>query len=181
MKNIDFDKDTLLKIILSILIVGGFIYVYLSYFWIPFSKKIDMLEKNNLKMERDIMSAKAKIAKHPDLQAKLSELKNQKEELKKKIPPDKNISELFRVVKRIADNNSVVIELISPLGTVNETNYFRITYNISVKGSYHNIGKFFGEIATQDRIINIENLTISGGEISNANFILVSYQYMEGT
>lgn len=181
MKDIEIEKDTLLKIVLAILIVGGFAYIYLSYFWFPLSKKIDDLEKNNSKMEKDIMSAKNKIAKYNDLQVKLSELRNQKEELKKKIPTDKNISELLKIVKKIADNNGIIIESISPLGTVNESSYFRITYNMTIKGSYHNIGSFFGEIASQDRIINVENLTLSGGEVSNANFVLVSYQYLEGT
>lgn len=180
MKSIELDKELVLKIILAVFIIGGGLYVYLSYFWLPISKKITELEKKNTDMEKQIASAKATIAKYPNLEKKLKELQAQKEELKKKIPVDKNISDLFRLVKKIADKNSVSIDSIVPLGTVNETYYFRITYNMTVKGSYHNIGRFLGEIAAEDRILNIENLTISGGDVSVATFVLVSYQYLEG-
>lgn len=180
MRDIQINKETLLRIILAILIVGGVVYLYLSYFWLPISKKIAELEKKNIEMERQITSAKKTIAKYPDLQKKLSELQAQKEELKKKIPGDRNISDLFKMIKKIADKNSISIESISPGGIVNEGYYFRITYNMTVKGSYHNIGRFLGEIAVQDRILNIENLTIGGGESSVATFVIVSYQYLEG-
>ena len=180
MKNIELNKEMVLKIFLALLILGGGLYSYLSYFWLPVSKKIAEFERKNSEMERQIKTAKATIAKYPDLQKKLSELQSQKEELKKKIPVDKNISELFRVIKRSADKNAIYIESIVPMGVVNEKYYFRITYNMTIKGGYHNIGRFLGEILSQDRILNIENLTIAGGETSVATFILVSYQYMEG-
>ncbi|MCX7905177.1 MAG: type 4a pilus biogenesis protein PilO [Elusimicrobiales bacterium] len=180
MKNIKFNKDVILRFFLSILIIGGFFYVYLSYFWLPLSKEIKNLEVKNKEMEKEISRAKNIVSKYPDLQKKLSELQNQKEELKNKIPVDRNISELFRLVKRLADKNLVSIESIVPGVTVNETYYFRITYNLTVKGSYHDIGKFLADLAVEDRILHIENLTISGGEVSVVNFVLVSYQYLEG-
>ncbi len=180
MKDLKINKDTLVKIVLGTLLIGCISYVYISYFWIPLSKKIALFEEKNSEMKTDIMKAKAIIEKYPDLQKKLEELKAQKEEMKKKIPGERNMSELFRIVKRIADKNSIVINSINPLSTVNETYYFRTTYNMTVKGSYHNIGNFLGEIASEQRIINIENLTIGGGEESNATFNLISYQYMEG-
>lgn len=179
MKNIEINKDTLSKIILGVLIFGGICYIYAAYFWIPLSKKISELEKKNSEMELNIIKAKNVIAKYNNLQKKLEELKVQKEELKRKIPADKNISELFRLVKKIADKNSVVINSINPLSTVAENYYFRISYSMSVKGSYHNIGNFIGELASEERILNVENIVISGEE-SVVNFILVSYQYMEG-
>ncbi len=181
MKNLEIDKNTLVKIVGGLLIIGVLTYIYVFYFWIPFSKKIAELEKKNSEIELSINKAKTIIAKYPDLQKKLQELKTQKEEMKKKIPADRNISELFRLIKKIADKNSIVINSINPIGTVNETHYFRITYNITVKGSYHSIGRFIGEVASEDRILNIENLVIGGGEEeSTVVFNLISYQYMEG-
>ncbi|MCX7641806.1 MAG: type 4a pilus biogenesis protein PilO [Elusimicrobiales bacterium] len=181
MKNIKIDKDVVLKLFLLILIIFGFLYIYLSYFWFPISKNIKSLESKNKEMEKEISRAKNIITKYPDLQKKLLELQNQKESLKKKIPIDKNISDLFRIVKKLADKNSIYIDSIVPGDTVNENYYFRITYNLVIKGSYHDIGRFFAELSLQDRIIHIENLTMSGGDVSIASFVLVSYQYLEGT
>ena len=180
MNKINIDKDKLVKFAAIIVGVGGFLFLYLYYFWIPSSKKIDEMKKKVSNMELEIKKAEEISSRYPDLNKKLLELQTQKADIEKKLPKEKNMQDLMKTIKKIADKHSIVINSISPSTTVKDQYFFRITYNISITGSYHNVASFFAEISLQERILNVENVVIPGGELSSVNFILVSYQYIEG-
>jgi len=178
MKEIDINKIPL-KIVIP---VAGFIVIigfYLYYFYIPYSKKISELKIKISKLESNITQAKMAKAKYIDLNKKLDELNNQKIELEKKIPKDKDMPEVIKTIKFIADKYGVSIRSINSGSAVKDSEgyFFRVVYNINVIGSYHNIGRFFAAISLNERIFNIENVAISGGDPSNVSFMLVSYQY----
>jgi type IV pilus assembly protein PilO len=144
------------------------------------SKRISETDEKLKKINVDITKAKDIKAKYNDLTRTLSDLTNQKSDMEKKLPRDRNMPDLMKIVKQIADRYSIQIMSISPATAVKEQYFFRITYNISATGSYHDIGKFFAEIAMQERILNVENLILSEGDSSAFSFVLVSYQYDEG-
>lgn len=173
----EIDRGTAIKIVAGIVVLGGFIYAYLAYFWIPMTKKIKDMEGKISLTEVEIKKAKQIIEKVGDLKAKLDELDRQKTELEKKIPAERDISELFKIVKKLADKNSIEINSINPMATVSDVYYFKISYSMTIRGKYHNIGRFIGDIAKSERILNVENLSIGGEDTPIANFILVSYQY----
>jgi type IV pilus assembly protein PilO len=176
MKNIDLSKIPI-KIVVPVLGVIVILFLYLYYFYIPYSKKINDLKIKISKLEADVNQAKLAKAKYQNLNKKLDELNKQKAELEKKIPKDKNLPEVIKTIKTMADKYGVSIRSISSTSAVGDGYFFRVTYNISVVGSYHDIGMFFAAISLNERIFNVENVTITGGDPSNVNFVLVSYQY----
>ncbi|MEF3280637.1 MAG: type 4a pilus biogenesis protein PilO [Elusimicrobiota bacterium] len=176
MNNINVDQKLLAKILGGIIIAGGFIYGYVFQFWLPISKKILDIKKNTERIESEIKEAEEKMSKYGDLNKTREELSQQKINLEKKIPKEQNMPDLIKSVKIIADKYSVKIISVSPANVAKGDFFSRITYNMSITGSYHDIGRFFSEIAIQERILNIENVLIPGGETSNVNFVLVSYQ-----
>lgn len=179
MNKLQINQNNLTKIVAVAVLVGAILFSYLYFFWFPISKKINDMRDKVSKIEADIKKAKEISSKYPDLSKKLTELEALKSEIEKKLPKEKNMPDLMKTIKKIADKYSVTINSISPSTAVKEQYFFRITYNMSVKGSYHDIASFFSEISLQERILNVENVLITAGEVSNSNFVLVSYQYEE--
>lgn len=180
MNKIDIDNKLLIKIVSISVIFGAILFIYLFYFWFPVSKKISDMGENLKKINAEINHAKEIKSKYNDLSKTLLDLTEQKIEMAKKLPNDKNMPDLVRTIKKIADKYYVKINSISPATEVKDQYFFRVSYNIAATGSYHNIGKFFSEIALQERILNIENVSISQGDESSVNFVLVSYRYDDG-
>lgn len=180
MNKLNIDREKLIKMLPAIVGVALIVLLYTYFFLIPINKKIGELEGKISKVENDVSKAKEIMAKFNDLNKKLNELKLESIEMEKKLPREKNMPDLIKKIKQLADKNSIIINSISPSSTVKDRYFFRITYNMSVSGSYHNIGSFFADISLEERILNIENVLISGGNPSQVNFTLVSYQYNEG-
>lgn len=177
----EISKEDLQKIIAAVMVGGLFIYVYLAYFWLPYSKKISENQKKIVEMNKKIADAKKAKEEYKNLEKKLEELKILKAESEKKLPKEKKVPDLIQTLKKISDKYSVKIISITPANTSKEQYFTKANYSVSVKGSYHNIGKFFTAIALEERIFGIENVTISqsGAEDSscNVNFTLATYQF----
>ncbi len=177
----DIDKDTLGKIIAGVLFGGLFIYAYFAYFWMPYSKKIADNRVKLEKIEKDILSAKQIKAQFKNLQEKLEQLKIQKMEAEKKLPRDKKLPDLIKTLKNLSDKNSVKIMFINPASSSRDQYFTKVNYSMAVKGKYHNIGRFFAAIALEERILNVEDLTLSqndpSGDSCSASFNLSAYQY----
>lgn len=176
MKDIKIDQKLLINIIGAVVVCGGIVFAYMYYFWVPISKKIEISENEIKKIEAEIAKAKEAKAKFGNLEQQKKALEEQKNNLEKKMPKDKMMQDLMKSIKKIADKYSVKIMSISPSSTVSDTYFLRVSYNFSVIGSYHNIGRFFAELSVFERILNIENVLISQGEDSNVTFTLISYQ-----
>ncbi|NLH38568.1 MAG: type 4a pilus biogenesis protein PilO [Elusimicrobia bacterium] len=180
MNKINIDNKLLIKIASVAVMFGAVLFIYLFYFWFPVSKKIADMNENLKKIDAEINQAKEIKSKYNDLSKTLLDLTEQKIEMERKLPNDKNMPDLVRTIKKIADKYYIKINSISPATEVKDQYFFKVSYNIAATGSYHNIGKFFAEIALQERILNIENLSLSQGEESSVNFVLVSYRYDDG-
>lgn len=174
------NKDQITKIVGITMGSALFGYVYVVYFWLPTSKKIS---ENSAKVEaiqKDIDTAKAAKAKCKNLEARLIELSAQKEAAQKKLPTGKKVPDLLRTLTDLSKKYKVNIRTIAPGTTTREEYFMKAYYAISVSGDYHSLGRFLTALGLEERILTMENLSISGGGADNslnANFTLVAYQY----
>lgn len=172
------NKDQITKIVGIAMMSGLFGYVYVVYFWMPTAKKISENAKKVEEIQNDIDKAKAAKAKCKNLEAKLAELSAQKEAAQKKLPTGKKVPDLLRTLTDLSKKYNVSIKSIAPGATVREEYFMKASYSMNVSGDYHSIGKFLTALAVEERILTMENLTLSsGGELLNANFTLIAYQY----
>ena len=181
MNQIQLTKEQIGQIVGAVLIGGLFIYLYLFYFWLPTAKKI---EENTAKaevMQRDIDNAKKQKAKFKNLEEKLVSLKLEREAAVKKLPSEKKIPDLIRTVTRLSKKYRVSVTAINPSGQAKVEYFTKVNYLISMKGNYHDIGRFLTALGLEERILTSENLIITGtagGETSaTGTFTLAAYQY----
>ncbi|MEK7722633.1 MAG: type 4a pilus biogenesis protein PilO [Elusimicrobiota bacterium] len=181
MSEIKLTKEQLGQIAAGALFGGLFIFGYLQYFWLPTAKKIT---ENSLKvasMEADISNARKQKAKFKDLEAKLASLKAEREAAVKKLPNERRIPDLIRTVTTLSRKYKVNVTAITPSGQSKVEYFTKVTYSISLRGNYHDVGRFLTALGLEERILTSENLTMTataGSETSvSAQFTLAAYQY----
>lgn len=181
MDKIRLTKEQLAQIAGGVLFGGLFIYGYLFYFWLPTARKIEDNTKKVASMESDINKAKMQKAKYKDLEAKLASLRDEKEAAQKKLPRERKLPDLLRTITALSKKHRVSVQSITPSGSAPVEYFTRVSYAISLKGNYHDVGRFLTALGLEERIMTSENLSMAataGAETSvSAQFTLVAYQY----
>ncbi len=181
MDKLQLTKDQITQIVGGVVFAGVFGYFYLFYFWLPTSKTIEVNTKKVASMESDINKARMQKAKYKDLEAKLASLRAEKEAAEKKLPREKKFPDLIRTVTTLSRKYKVNVLSITPAGSAQVEYFTRVSYNITLKGNYGDVGRFLTALGLEERILTSENLAIAatpGGDTSvSAQFVLVAYQY----
>jgi type IV pilus assembly protein PilO len=181
MKQITLTKDQLGQIGAGVLFTALFIYFYFSYFWLPLGKKIEEKSRKVAQIEADISNAKAQKAKYKDLEAKLASLRQEKDAAEKKLPREKKFPDLIRTITDLSKKHNVKVGNISPAGEAQVEYFKRVSYNLTVRGNYHDVGRFLAALGLLERILTSENVNVNGtpGAETSAEvtFTLVAYQY----
>jgi type IV pilus assembly protein PilO len=181
MDKIQLTKEQITQIAAGLVFSGLFIYLYLFYFWLPTARSIAENTAKAEVMQRDIDNAKKTKAKFQNLEAKLGELKAEREAAVKKLPSDKKIPDLIRTVTRLSKKYNLSVTAITPSGQTKVEYFTKVNYTLALRGNYHDIGRFLTALGLEERILTSENLVLTatvGQETSvSATFILAAYQY----
>jgi type IV pilus assembly protein PilO len=172
---LDFSKiPSYVKIILAIIPAVIIIVVALFVFIFPKNKEIKDLETKILAQESEIAKSQSKAEKLPELIAINEDLKKKLNELKKQLPDEKEVTSLLKQVSDFAIKSGLKVDFWKT--EQKKTHSSGIVYEIPVKvelmGSYHNLGQFFSNITTLNRIVNISNLRLSEQEMAGNHAIL---------
>lgn len=181
MAQIKLTKQQQQMIFLAFVILGGGGYAFVAFFWLPISQKKTETRAKIEAVEAKIEKAQQQAARLPRLEQELLRLSEQAVEAEDRLPKKKSVPEILVTVSELATRNHVELVSFAP-GPIAQKQYFsELNYPMSVKGSYHNIGKFFAAIALEQRIFNVQNVVYptpsgGGGEMT-VTFTLISYQY----
>jgi Tfp pilus assembly protein PilO len=88
---------------------------------------------------------------------------------------------LIRTVTRLSKKYRVDVTAITPSGQTKVEYFTKVNYTLTLRGNYHDIGRFLTALGLEERILTSENLVLTatvGQETSvNATFVLAAYQY----
>lgn len=181
MGKIQLTKEQMGQLAGGVLFGGLFIFLYLQYFWLPTSRQIEENSQKVASITSDIKKAKQQKAKYKDLEAKLVSLKSDKEAAVKKLPNERRIPDLIRTVTTLSKKYKVSVTAINPSGQSKVEYFTKVTYSITLRGNYNDVGRFLTALALEERILTAENLTMNGNGSADssvtASFTLVAYQY----
>ncbi|MDE2142496.1 MAG: type 4a pilus biogenesis protein PilO [Elusimicrobia bacterium] len=154
--------------------------VYVKFFWLPISDKRADLTQQIEQIETKISKAEAQASRLTRLQSELATLNQQAVEAEKRLPKDKDVPDILVTLARIAEKYKVSIQGFAP-GPQKAQQYFtELAYPMSVKGTYHDIGRFLAAIALETRIFNVKDVvypSADGQGQMTVTFILLTYQY----
>jgi type IV pilus assembly protein PilO len=159
------------------LVLGG---VYVKFFWLPIaSAKAEATEKIE-EIEAKIVKAKQQAARLERLQTEIASLNERAAEAEKRLPKTKSVPDILLTLSALAQENRVAIQSFTPGPVHSQTYFVELHYPLSIRGSYHNIGRFLAAVALEERIFNVKDVNYPAadglGEIV-VTFTLLSYQY----
>lgn len=106
---------------------------------------------------------KAEFAYQKD-RAELTERQQRQRELNKVLPPTSEYPAFLSAVQNVANVAGVELSAWTPSPEVAEEFYARVPMKLELVGRYHQIAKFFYGVGQLDRIINLENVSLSDAE-----------------
>jgi len=157
-----------------------FMGVYVKFFWLPISAaKAEAMEKIEV-ITAKITKATEQAARLDRLQAEIKSLNERAAEAEKKLPKTKSVPDILQSISALATKNRVVIQTFTPGSTRSQTYFIELAYPLTVKGSYHNIGRFLAAVGLEERIFNVKDINYPSADGSGdmtVTFTLLSYQY----
>ncbi|MGA9525097.1 MAG: type 4a pilus biogenesis protein PilO, partial [Myxococcaceae bacterium] len=124
---------------------------------------------------KDSLAEKQAIAQNlNERRREMDRLEQQLAEALTELPENKDIDELLAQLNDIGKKSGLRIERIEP-GAEQPANFFaKIPVKMAVNGNYHEIAVFLQEVANMRRIVNVNNIKLSGSKAENEKVILQS-------
>jgi type IV pilus assembly protein PilO len=149
------------QVMLVAMVVGGFGYVYWNYMLMPTNKKIAELTAKVNDVLGQVETMKRTANRLPALQREYDSLVTEVGETEKRLPKQRNLEEVLRIVTEHATKSKVTVTTFSP-GSDKPQNYFvEFPISLSVQGSFHTLGKFMAVLGQQERILASRNIALS--------------------
>ena len=110
-----------------------------------------------------------------DLQRRIALYQANMEQLEQLIPDRAEVPELLRSITIEAQRNGVELVSMSPSGEQAGTFYMRQSYDIAVRGGYHEIGSFMAVLGSLPRIITATQMTLTPERSDTAVSLLAEF------
>jgi type IV pilus assembly protein PilO len=171
------------QIMLVVMVAGGFSYVYWNYLLKPANEKIVKLTAQVNDILGQVETMKRTANRLPALQREYDSLVAEVGETEKRLPREKNLEEVLRIVTEQAAKNKITVSSFSP-GAEKPQNYFvEFPISLTIGGSFHTLGKFLSVLGQQERILASRNVTLSynpnpkKGQTVSGSFQLMAFTF----
>ena len=161
--------------------LAAFGYSYIALFWLPISRNIAEVDAKITEVEGKVEKATREASRLPHLQEELTRLNEHAIEAERRLPKKKSTPDILVKVSDLAQDQHVALLSFTPGAQKSQQFFTELSYPISVRGTFHNIGRFLAALALEERIFNVQNVVYGeasgdSGEMS-VTFTLLSYQY----
>jgi type IV pilus assembly protein PilO len=152
--------------ILIALFVAGAYYAYFGLSAVPFgyrpkADKIKVLKEEYAQLSNELTQARRLAADLPRVEDVYRKTHARWETAHELLPIDQEIPGLLRKMTLVGETAGVDFHLFEPKAPVNRQFYYENAVDVSVVGGYHEVGAFFGEIASLPRLVNVSDLRLA--------------------
>jgi type IV pilus assembly protein PilO len=114
---------------------------------------------------------KNEFAYQKDL-AELTDRQQRQRELNKVLPNDTEYPAFLSAVQTVANVSGIALTAWSPQPEVPDQFYSRVPMKVSLVGRYHQVAKFFYGVGQLDRIINMENISLTDPKLQGDDVVV---------
>jgi type IV pilus assembly protein PilO len=149
------------KIAIGALLVVLSAVVYFVVFYGDLASSIKAEQSKEKQLQSDLADAqKAQRAYQLDL-AELADRQQRQRELNKILPATTEYPAFLSAIQSVANVAGVNLSAWTPQDEAPEQFYARVPMRVELTGRFHQIAKFFYNVGQLDRIINIENISLT--------------------
>jgi type IV pilus assembly protein PilO len=149
-------KKVAVLVLVAVLVAVGFFFVYYS----PRGDELDRLRNQNTTLISKKKEAERSKAVYDKDLLRRDELRRSYTAQLRALPSVPEISSFLNSLNTQADVCGLEILAVKPLSEEPAEYYARIPVQLKLRGSYHQLAKFFYLVGNLDRIINIENMSL---------------------
>jgi type IV pilus assembly protein PilO len=166
------------------------VVLYLAVtFYVPpnFNEMRDTIakKKNEISaLEEKINQGRAAERRLPQLREEVRRIELDLQRLLQILPTRRNVEELIKKVEALTRQGDFFLKSFVPKPYINKDFYAEWPIDIQLDGTYHNLALFFDKLARFSRIINVEDLVMtgypdaSGGRTLGATFTAKTFIYL---
>lgn len=152
------------------LLLVGVAYFIVFYGDIESSIKAAHGQEQNLR--NDLANArKNEFAYQKDL-TELTDRQLRQRELNKVLPTETEYPAFLSAVQSVANVSGIGLTAWAPQAEVNEQFYARVPMKVTLVGRYHQVAKFFYGVGQLDRIINMENISLTDPKLQGDDVVV---------
>ncbi|UCF18857.1 MAG: type 4a pilus biogenesis protein PilO [Gemmatimonadota bacterium] len=153
--------------LMGVLVVATWYFVN-TYLLSDRREEIALGEQQLQTLEMQNRRSRALAARKDDIQARLQLQERQLLIFEEFIPQSEEVPELLDAISREARVTTVELSRIRPQAAEAGQYYTKQTWELSVLGDYHNIGRYLARIASLPRIIKPTNIQMAPAPASRA-------------
>jgi len=170
-------------------IVVAVVLLALTHFMLVdgINKDIRTQDKKLDELAKKIEAGRSAEKKLPQFREEVKRLELELEKLKRILPSSRNTEEIIKKIKTLVDQGNFTLEKLvfpplSPPG--GEEIYAEWPISVTVQGGYHDLAILFNRLSNFQRIINIEQFTLTAlrdqtNRTIGTNFIAKTFVYVE--
>ena len=134
---------------------------YFVVFYGDLASSIAAEQSKETRLRGELSTARqAEFSYQTDL-AELSDRQQRQRELVKILPTDTEYPQFLSSVQNVANVAGIALTAWSPMPEVPDQFYSRVPMKLQLTGRYHQIAKFFHGVGQLDRVINMENISLT--------------------
>lgn len=147
-------------------------------------RDIDGQEKRLAELQQKIQEGEAAEKQLPQFRERVARLENDLEKLLRILPNKRNVSELIRQLRAIAEREDFDLVRFDPGAEVEREFFNEWPISIALEGNYHALARFFDTLSRFSRIINVDNLRVTARrkdptKTLTANFTAKTFVYQD--
>lgn len=164
-----------INVIISVLIVIFFYFFFVS----DSLDDLANLEKKEVSIKVQFESKAALAGNLESYNGQMSEMTSLFDNMLKQLPSKSETAGLLDDLSYIGQHNGLQLRKLRWLSEVARDFSYEVPVNLEVIGTFHQLGKFTGDIADLPRIVTLEDFTITKlkGELLKVNMIARTYRY----
>ncbi|MEO8905530.1 MAG: type 4a pilus biogenesis protein PilO [Polyangiaceae bacterium] len=153
----------------ALLLVG---VAYFVIFYGDIESSIKVQQSAETQLHTDLADArKNEFAYQKDL-AELTDRQQRQRELNKVLPTDTEYPAFLSAVQAVANVSGIALTAWAPQPEVADQFYSRVPMKVSLVGRYHQVAKFFYGVGQLDRIINMENISLTDPKLQGDDIVV---------
>jgi len=145
---------------------------YFVLFYGDIESSIKAAQNQEQQLRTDLADArKNEFAYQKDL-AELTDRQQRQRELNKVLPVETEYPAFLSAVQSVANVSGIGLTSWTPQPEVNEQFYARVPMKVTLVGRYHQVAKFFYGVGQLDRIINMENISLTEPKVQGDDVVV---------
>jgi len=175
------DGPKLPKVVLGVF--GLVALAVASYFFLiaPIQERIAALVQRKTQVTTEVTQARAQVAEIDRFRRELADLEKKLVLLQDRLPSEKETPTLYRALSSAAEQSGLGVSLFQPREARAKDVVNEIPIILAAEGSYHQVAKFFEQVAALPRVVTVNDFKMSGlGKARNSmkvDLTLATYMY----